>query len=316
MSRTVGFVGLGVMGRPMARHILQRLTAEGGRLLIWDSRRERHQDLLESGAHWADSLGALAVQCDVVVVMVPEIRQVREVVWGGGGLAEYAARPLILVVSSTCSAQEMRELAADLKRHESPITVVDAPVSGGAEGAHSGTLSIMMGGSTEAAAVAAEVLCAAGTPVHLGPLGAGQVAKACNQLIVAAEVVALAEASLLAERAGLDVAQLFAVLQRGYAGSRMMEVKAQRFIDRDHSPSGPARFMVKDLRAVAEEASVSGLNLVSIEALRSVFGALTESGLGDYDTSVVQAYIEQTSRPQLEVMHGQGEQVPRAVCDD
>jgi 2-hydroxy-3-oxopropionate reductase len=227
--------------------------------------------------------------------VVPEIKDVRSLLEGPDGLLAHTTTPWTLVVSSTCSPQEVRDLAAELAAAGAQVDVVDAPVSGGAEGAESGTLSIMVGGEPEAAALACEVLGAAGSAVRMGPLGAGQVAKACNQLIVAAEVVALAEASLLAERAGLGVAQLFAVLQGGYSGSRLMEVKAHRFATHDHSPSGPAKFMVKDLRAVAEEARQSGLELATIDVLRGVFADLTEAGLGDNDTSVVQAWLESKS---------------------
>lgn len=297
MAHTVGFVGLGVMGRPMARYILAAQSGSGGKLLIRDLDQERQSDLLQAGAVWADTLADLATQCEIVIAMVPEIKDVRSLLDGPDGLLAHTVRPWTLVVSSTCSPQEVRDLAAELSEAQQPVTVVDAPVSGGAEGAESGTLSIMVGGEGPSVELACEVLGAAGTAVHLGPLGAGQVAKACNQLIVAAEVVALAEASLLAERAGLDVAQLFDVLQKGYAGSRVMEVKAHRFANHDHSPSGPARFLVKDLRAVAEEAAETGLNLVSIDVLRKVFGDLTDAGLGNNDTSVVQDFIESQSQP-------------------
>jgi 2-hydroxy-3-oxopropionate reductase len=155
----------------------------------------------------------------------------------------------------------------------------------------------MVGGDEDEVLPVIDILRAAGTPLHLGPVGAGQVAKACNQLIVAAEVVALAEASLLAERAGLDVAKLFGLLLGGYASSRVMEVKAHRFATHDHSPSGPAKFMIKDLRAVAEEAEQSGLALVTIEPLRKIFTDLTNAGFGDYDTAVVQRYLEILSQP-------------------
>lgn len=297
MSCTVGFIGLGVMGRPMARFILAAQRNVGGRLLIRDLDRARQSDLIAAGAEWAESLADMARRCDIIIAMVPEIKDVHALLEGPGGLLAATVSPWTLVVSSTCSPQEVRDLEAALVAAGSPVTVVDAPVSGGAEGAESGTLSIMVGGDAEAAALACDVLGAAGEAVHLGPLGSGQVAKACNQLIVAAEVVALAEASLLAERAGLDVAQLFAVLLKGYASSRLMEVKAHRFVNHDHTPSGPARFMIKDLRAVAEEAEQTGLALVSIDPLRRVFSELTEAGLGDNDTSVVQAFIESRSAP-------------------
>lgn len=297
MSHSVGFIGLGVMGRPMARFILAAQLPLGGSLHIHDLERSRVTELLDAGAVWGQTPAELAAACDTIIVMVPEIKDIRSLLDRPEGLLAGTVAPWTLVVSSTCSPQEVRDLQTDLTAGGHPVTVVDAPVSGGAEGAESGTLVILLGGEPDAVTPVQEILSAAGTATLMGPLGAGQVAKACNQLIVAAEVVALAEASLIAERAGLDVAQLFDVLGRGYAASRVMEVKAHRFATHDHSPSGPAKFMIKDLRAVAEEADVTGIRTVSVEPLRAVFGDLTADGLGDYDTSVVQQFIESRSKP-------------------
>ncbi len=299
MSHSIGFIGLGVMGHPMASHILQAQQtnqAADSQLVIHDFNRSRVADLLAAGANWADTPSQVAAVCDVVIVMVPTIDNIRDLLAGPEGLIAGTAKPWTLIVSSTCSAQEMRDLGHEFAAKKLPITLVDAPVSGGAEGAQAGKLSIMVGGDKASAELACAVLKPAGEPVHLGPLGAGQVAKACNQLIVAAEVVALAEASLLAERAGLDVTQLFNLMMKGYASSRVMEVKTHRFANHDHSPSGPAKFMIKDLRAVVEEAQQSKLALVSVDALLQVFTELTEAGLGDYDTSVVQDFIADQSK--------------------
>jgi 2-hydroxy-3-oxopropionate reductase len=297
MGYRVGFVGLGTMGRPMAEFILDAQLADGGSLTIHDLDRVRNAPMLERGARWADTPQQLGRKSDLVFFMVPEITDIRAVLNGDAGILAGLDHPVTLVVSSTCSPQEVRDLADSLAGAVPHVGVVDAPVSGGAEGAVSGTLSIMVGGDEDEVLPVIDILRAAGTPLHLGPVGAGQVAKACNQLIVAAEVVALAEASLLAERAGLDVAKLFGLLLGGYASSRVMEVKAHRFATHDHSPSGPAKFMIKDLRAVAEEAEQSGLALVTIEPLRKIFTDLTNAGFGDYDTAVVQRYLEILSEP-------------------
>ncbi len=172
------------------------------------------------------------------------------------------------------------------------MRVVDAPVSGGDEGATVGTLAVMVGGAPEDVAVALPVLAATGTAVHLGPLGAGQVAKACNQMVVAATLVALSEAAVVAERAGLDVAAMFDLLAGGYAGSRVLEVKKRRFATHDHSPSGAAKFMVKDLSFATDEARSTKTATPQLDVLRAVFTDLTAQGMGDLDTAVVQAYIE------------------------
>uniref|UniRef100_UPI0020279444 NAD(P)-dependent oxidoreductase n=1 Tax=Actinotalea sp. C106 TaxID=2908644 RepID=UPI0020279444 len=206
-------------------------------------------------------------------------------------------RPLPVVVSSTVSADGLRRLDARLRAETGELArVVDAPVSGGEEGAQAGTLSIMVGGTEEDVALALPVLAAAGTPVPLGPLGAGQVAKACNQMIVAATVLALGEASVLAERAGIDVGAMLDLLGGGYAGSRLLEVKKHRFATHDHSPSGPARFMVKDLGFAVDELRRTGTASPQTDVVRQVFTDLTAAGLGDQDTAVVQAFLEGLER--------------------
>lgn len=204
-----------------------------------------------------------------------------------------AGEGLVLVVSSTCSAREVCDLDREVRAASSDrVRIVDAPLSGGQEGAEAGTLSIMVGGPDEDAALVADVLGAGGRAVHLGPLGAGQVAKACNQLIVAATIACNAEVAVVAERSGLDLAKLFELLLGGYAASRVMEVKARRFVEHDHSPSGPAKFMVKDLRAYAEAAADTGTRSPLAPTLAELFADLTEAGLGDLDTAVVQRWVE------------------------
>lgn len=196
------------------------------------------------------------------------------------------------MVSSTTSPTGLRDLAAELtQRTGGSLRVVDAPVSGGVEGAREGSLAIMVGGAAQDVDPVLPVLATMGRPVHLGPLGAGQVAKAANQVIVAAEVVALAEASLLAERAGLDVAAMFDLLGGGYAASRILEVKKQKFVDHDHTVAGAARYMVKDLTAAQEEAESTHTSTPLAAVLLELFAGLTEAGLGDLDTTVVQEYL-------------------------
>jgi 2-hydroxy-3-oxopropionate reductase len=135
------------------------------------------------------------------------------------------------------------------------------------------------------------LLATMGRPVHLGSVGAGSVAKACNQLIVGATVLALAEAAVLAERSGIDLAQLFDLLGGGYAGSRLLETRKRRFVEHDHSPSGAAKYMAKDLGFAAAVAATTGTRTVQLEAVRSAFEALVAAGYGDQDLAVAQAFI-------------------------
>jgi 2-hydroxy-3-oxopropionate reductase len=175
------------------------------------------------------------------------------------------------------------------------VRVIDAPVSGGEAKALDGTLSIMVGGPDADVAAAWGVLSACGSPTHLGPLGAGAVAKACNQLIVGAEVAALAEASLLARDAGIDLATLFDVLDRGLASSRVLEQKRDKLTTGDYTVSGPAKFMAKDLRFALEAPHASQTPLPLTTFLRGQYEGLNAAGLGDLDIAVMQRYIDEQS---------------------
>ncbi len=285
----VGVIGLGVMGTPMAGHMIRN----GHAVHVTARRPESAESLLSAGAQWHDSPCALAQACGVVVLMVPDLPDAEDVLEGPDGLLAGVEAPLLVIISSTVSPDGVRRLDERLRASTDDLVhVVDAPVSGGEEGAKSGTLAVMVGGSEDDAMIADEILSSTGTVVHLGPIGSGQVSKACNQMIVAATVMALGEASVVAERAGLDVAAMFNLLAGGYAGSRVLDVKKDRFAQHDHSPSGAARFMVKDLGFATDEARRSNTVTPQLDTLRSGFSDLTEQGFGDQDTAVVQAWIE------------------------
>ncbi|WNM23599.1 NAD(P)-dependent oxidoreductase [Demequina capsici] len=264
---------------------------------VHDRSRASADPLIAAGATWHDSARSLAAAADIVILMVPELAHVRQVLEGDEGLLSGFPGDAVICVSSTVSAEGIRELAAELAEAGSPVRVVDAPVSGGEEGAREGTLSIMIGGESEDVARVVDVYSTMGTPVHLGPLGAGQIAKACNQVIVAATMAALSEAALLAERAGLDVLQLFDLLEGGYAGSRLMHVKKQRLATHDDSPSGPAKFMIKDLGVALEEGARTSAETPITRELLKIYTDLTAAGLGDRDTSAVLTYLDSVSGP-------------------
>ena len=170
--------------------------------------------------------------------------------------------------------------------------MIDAPVSGGSEGAQAGTLSIMVGGDERDVSDVWPVLAACGNPVHLGPLGSGQ-AKACNQMIVAATVFALGEAAVLADRSGIDLAELFGMLAGGYASSRILETRGSRIVSENYAPSGAARYMVKDLSFASTVAEATGTHVVLLPAVRAAFEELTAQGHGDQDIAVMRRYIAQ-----------------------
>lgn len=284
-SVTVGAVGLGAMGHPMA----QRLLAAHGDLVI--HARRPQPELIAAGASWAETPRKLASRVDVLLSMLPDLPQLEELLDGPDGLLADAG-DLLILVGSTSSAPAVRVLAERLStRTDGRVRLVDCPVSGGEDGAIAGTLSIMLGGAPDDAAVAAEVLAPCGTPVLLGPLGAGEVAKACNQLVVSATILALGEATVLAERSGLDLDALWSLLSGGYAGSKLLDSRRDKLVSGDDSPSGVARYMVKDLRFAADIAEATATSPVLLPALRAAFDELVEAGLGERDISVTRRFI-------------------------
>ncbi|QCR53263.1 3-hydroxyisobutyrate dehydrogenase [Brachybacterium sp. SGAir0954] len=281
---TVGVLGLGAMGLPMAEHLL----AAHGALTV-SSRRPR-PELTDRGAAWAATPRELAAASTAVLVMLPDLPELEPLLEGEDGLLA-GAGDLLLMIGSTSSPVAVRALDADLRsRTDGRVRVVDCPVSGGEDGARAGTLSIMLGGAEEDTALAARLLAACGTPVRLGPLGAGEVAKACNQLIVGATALALGEVTVLAERSGIDLETLFDVLGGGYAGSAFLRARREKFTTGDDSPSGVAKYMVKDLRFAAETAEATGTQGTLLPALRAAYDELVDAGLGDLDLAATRRF--------------------------
>lgn len=286
---TVGVIGLGAMGAPMTANLLRRVRAT---VRISGRDRAKHTGLLEAGAQWCATPRELAEDADVVLLMLPDLPEVEGVLAGPDGLLAASPEDLVVIISSTSSPTGVRELAARLNgQTDGAVRVVDAPVSGGVDGAVGGTLSIMVGGGDADVARALPVLAGCGTPVHLGPSGAGQVAKACNQMIVAATILALGEAAVLADRSGLDLATLFELLAGGYAGSRILATRGDRIVTEDYSPSGLAKYMVKDLDFATAVAADTETRAVLLPALRAAFTELVSSDLGDFDISVTRRFV-------------------------
>ncbi|WP_418909054.1 NAD(P)-dependent oxidoreductase [Glutamicibacter endophyticus] len=300
-EQRVGIIGLGAMGRPMARH----LAAAHGSVAI-TSRRPKHEVIADLNAgtntpasafRWNSNANDMATDCDAILLMLPDLPQIREYLEGPDGLlAGLTHRPgqspaLLLIIGSTCSAVGMRQLAADLhERYGERVDVVDAPVSGGEDGAEAGTLSIMLGGTAPSCARAAEVLAPCGTPVRLGGVGSGQVAKACNQLVVGATIFALGEASVLAERSGLDLAAMWDLLGGGYASSRLLDSRKERLVTNDDSPSGAIKYLLKDLQSAQEIARDTAVNATLLPTLQQAVLEVINAGLGDRDLSVTKRF--------------------------
>lgn len=286
----VGIIGPGIMGGPMAANIARA----GHPVTVWARRPEASAALEGDGITAAATPAQVAGASEVVLVMLPDLPQLEALLDGPDGLWAGVAGDLVLVVSSTVSPAGVRRFAETAgAASDGHVRVVDAPVSGGEIKAVDGTLSLMVGGADDDVARAWPVLSACGIPTHLGPLGAGQVAKACNQLIVGAEVAALAEASLLARDAGIDLHTLFDVLSRGLAASAVLDQKRDKLATFDYTVSGPAKFMAKDLRFALEAAEASGTPMPVTTYLRGLYESLNEAGLGDLDIAAIQRHIDQ-----------------------
>jgi 2-hydroxy-3-oxopropionate reductase len=287
-------IGFGTMGRPMARNLLsQRGNSD---VVVYARSHDRVADLVAGGAQWAASPRDLAARSRLILLMLPDLPEVETVLRGPDGIIAGITEPTVLVISSTSSASGIRDLADEVDELTGGLlTVVDAPVSGGEEGAIAGSLSIMVGGDDEPVAAALPVLATMGNPVHLGPLGSGEIAKFCNQLIVASTIMALGEAAVLAERSGLDLAALFDILEGGYAGSRVLQTRKERIVSGEFGNSGIAKYMVKDLTFAQYEAIKSGTDAQQLRLLLDAFTDLTRRGFGDQDISVTRAYVEARS---------------------
>ncbi|MGG5172237.1 NAD(P)-dependent oxidoreductase [Pseudarthrobacter sp. J1738] len=286
-NSALGMIGLGAMGAPMAHHLL----AKHGTLTI--TGRRPQPELVNSGATWVNTARELAANVDAVLLMLPDLPQLEEVLSGEQGLlAGVRDTGLLLMIGSTSSATGVRELAERLATETNGLVrVVDCPVSGGEDGANAGTLSVMVGGEKDDADLAATLLAPCGNPVHLGPLGAGQVAKACNQMVVSATILALGEATVLADRSGIDLEKMWDLLSGGYAGSRLLDSRKDKLVSGDDSPSGMAKYMVKDLASAAEIAEATGTNTALLPTLRAAFDEIVASGLGDQDIAVSRRFV-------------------------
>lgn len=282
MSERVGFIGLGIMGKPMARHLL----SAGFPLTVHSRSTGPVDELVASGAERGGSAAEVAGVSDVVITMLPDTPDVRGVLLGEGGVASGAASGTLVIDMSTIDPASTRAIAEVLVAKG--IEMLDAPVSGGEKGAIDGSLSIMVGGSDQAFVRAMPLFELMGTNiVHVGSIGAGQVTKACNQLVVASTIEAVAEALVLAERAGVEPAKVREALLGGFAGSKILETHGQRMLDRVFEPGFRARLHRKDARIVLEAAREAGSPVPAFEVVAAQLDRLVETGGGELDHSAL-----------------------------
>lgn len=292
--RSLAVLGLGPMGGPMARRLLE---FDDG-LVVWNRTSAKAEPLVALGARAAASPADAA--SDVVLTVLPDLEQVESLLPGQDGLlsgwgAKGITRP-ILVVHGTVSPIAVAAFAERLLRAHG-VTVLDAPVSGGTVGAEQGTLSIMVGGDEDAVLSMEPVLRAMGTTIrYMGPSGSGALAKACNQIVVAATVTAVSEAMLLARGGGLDLAVMLELLQGGLADSAVLRQKGQRWINSDFAGGGSAQNQLKDLRFILDAAATEGLELPLSSTVRGLFDEMVAQGDGALDHTGIERTLARRSR--------------------
>jgi 2-hydroxy-3-oxopropionate reductase len=287
MNGNVGFIGLGIMGKPMALNLI----SSGHTLWVNSRRPESMEPLVAAGARACASPAEVARAADLIFIMVPDTKDVEQVIRGQNGVISEAKPGSTLVDMSTISPVATRALAAELM--DRGIEMLDAPVSGGEVGAINRTLSIMVGGKPEVfQRVKPFFECLGKNIVHIGSNGAGQVAKACNQIVVSLTVQGVAEALTLAKKNGVDFGRVREALMGGFAGSKILELHGKRMIDRDFQPGFKVRLHQKDLHIVMETAYQMGLALPGSALVAQNMNALMGSGEGELDSSALVKVIE------------------------
>ncbi|EXI68932.1 MAG: 2-hydroxy-3-oxopropionate reductase [Candidatus Accumulibacter adjunctus] len=286
----IGFIGLGIMGRPMALNLLRG----GHQLAVWTRRPESMQPLLDAGASGAANPAALAAEAELVISMVADAPDVEQVMLGENGVASSGRSGLVAIDMSTIRPSAARAIAARLLA--GGIDFLDAPVSGGEVGAVAGTLSIMVGGSVAAFDTAQSAFaCMGRNIVHVGDSGAGQVAKAANQIVTGVGVLTVAEALNFAARSGVDPARVREALLGGFAYSRILENHGQRMLERNFKPGFKSWMHQKDMNIVMQSAHELGLCLPVAAATAQMFNAMVGSGLGEEDSIAILKLLERLS---------------------
>ncbi len=289
-SRTIAFLGLGIMGSPMAANLVRA----GHTVVGYNRSRPPVDRLIEAGGRGADSIAAAVADADVVITMLPADRQVTEVVLGEGGVLAHV-RPGTLLIDMSSVGPQTAVAIAEAGRAKG-VRVLDAPVSGGEAGAVDAVLSIMAGGDADDFAAAEPLFRALGTTVvHVGPHGAGQTVKAANQLIVAVNIQALAEAVVFLEKAGADLPAALEVLGGGLAGSTVLTRKKDAMLNRDFKPGFRIDLHHKDMGIVTEAARANGTVLPLGSLAAQLMASARANGDGTLDHSALLRGVERLS---------------------
>jgi len=290
MKPTIGFIGLGIMGKPMSRNLLKA----GYPLWVYDIVPSAVEEIVSAGAQAGTSCQDVAGRTEVVITMLPDSPDVEKAYLGPQGVLAGAKPGTILVDMSTISPTMATRVAQAAAAQGCPM--LDAPVSGGDVGAQKGTLSIMVGGDPETFARVEPIFAALGKPVLCGESGAGQIVKACNQILVAVTLVGMAEALVLGAKAGVDPEKIVQVLGGGLARCGVLENRGRRVIERDFAPGFKSRLHYKDLNIIREAGRAFGVPLPASALAHELFGAMVAAGRGELDHSGIVTVLEDLAK--------------------
>lgn len=290
MSMKIGFVGLGIMGNPMALNLVKA----GHQLWVYARRVESMQPLAEAGAVVCTNPREVAAHADVIFIMVSDTPDVEQVILGEGGIVHGAKTGSVVVDMSTISPTATKVMANALQAHG--VEMLDAPVSGGDVGAINGTLSIMVGGKPAVFERVKPLFEVMGKNiVHVGDNGAGQVAKACNQIVVGITIQGVAEALTFARKNGVDASKVREALMGGFAGSKILEIHGNRMLKHEFKPGFKTKLHQKDLNIVMQTARELGVALPGTALVMQNLNALMGTGDGEIDSAAIVKVVERMS---------------------
>ncbi len=294
MAEQIGFVGLGIMGKPMARNLVQA----GYELTVYDIVGEAIEELATAGAKAASSSQEVAAATDKIITMLPDSADSDRAILGPGGVLEGARPGAVIIDMSSIAPSMSQKIAAECSKKA--VEFLDAPVSGGEPGAINAALAIMVGGKQEVFDQCSDLLKVMGSNVVLtGDVGAGNITKLANQIIVAANIEALSEALVLAQKGGVDPERVFNAIRGGLAGSAVMEAKAPMMLERNFQPGFRIRLHQKDLRNVLQTAQELNVPLPVTALVQQMLGSLVNDGDQDADHSAILHFVEKMAHVEV-----------------
>ena len=294
MSPQIGFIGLGIMGKPMAKNLLRA----GYPLTVYNRRAEPVEELVKDGANKATSSKEVAQRTEIIITMLPDSEDSEKAILGESGVLEGTRDGSVIIDMSSIAPLVSQKIAAEAAKKK--VEMLDAPVSGGEPGAIAGTLAIMVGGKKEVFEGCLPILNVMGrSVVRVGDVGAGNFVKLANQIIVAANIEAIGEAFVLAQKAGIDPELVFQAIRAGLAGSNALEAKAPMIMERNFSPGFRIRLHQKDLHNALLTGKDLGVPLPVTSLIQQMLGALINEGRGENDHSAIVNFIEDMADVQV-----------------